>query len=96
MQSYPRLITQFAATIATVATLSRAAPATAADSAVPAREAAAATTNATPSVVRRHASRETRIAGSHGDRRVSPIRSNPDCSGVWCRRQFVLIVGVAY
>jgi hypothetical protein len=28
--------------------------------------------------------------------RISAIRSNLGCSGPWCGRQFVLIVGVAY
>jgi hypothetical protein len=36
-------------------------------------------------------------ASRDGDRRPgSMLRSNLECSGVWCGRQFVLIVGIAY
>jgi hypothetical protein len=84
MASFPRLMFQFAAP-AIAALLWTAIPAVAADSAVPASETAV---RPTPS---RSAS-----SHSHYDRRISAIRSNLGCSGVWCGRQFVLIVGVAY
>jgi hypothetical protein len=64
-------------------------PAAAADIGVPGKSAA---------VVEQHAPRATRHATSRdGDRRLSSIvGSNLQCSGVWCGRQFVLIVGIAY
>lgn len=84
MASHSRLLFQFAA-LAFAASLWTAAPAVAADSAVPASATAGKTA-------------ASRIAASHHryDRRVSTIRSNLGCSGVWCGRQFVLMVGVAY
>jgi hypothetical protein len=33
------------------------------------------------------------VASQH---RVWPTRSNQDCAGAWCGRQFVLMIGVAY
>jgi hypothetical protein len=67
--------------------------------------APAASTNSAPSVtkrdasLKRHASRRTRLVASHyhpGYERISPIRSNLECSGVWCGRQFVLMIGIGY
>jgi hypothetical protein len=73
-----------AAAAAIAALLWTAAPAVAADSAVPAGPTAGKSAPVASSQHSRH------------DRRISTIRSNLGCSGVWCGRQFVLIVGVAY
>jgi hypothetical protein len=99
MASYLRLMVQFAATIGMAAMLSAVAPAVAAESTVTARESAATTVKTAPAVITHRASRRTRIAGSHyhrNDGRVSPMHSNLDCSGVWCGRQFVLMIGIGY
>ena len=96
MTSNARLMLQFAAATAIAATLWVAAPAMAAEG--------AANSNA-PSVTERHASlkrhapRRTRLAASHhrrGYERIGPVRSNLECSGVWCGRQFVLMIGIGY
>jgi hypothetical protein len=88
MASYSRLMFCFlmlsCAAAAVAALLWTAAPAVAADSAVPAGHTAGKTAP---------------VASSHHSRydpRLSAIRSNLGCSGVWCGRQFVLMVGVAY
>jgi hypothetical protein len=96
MASFPHLMVRFAATTGVAAMLSTVAPAVVAESAAIASEAAAKTA---PSVIKRHAWRETRIAASRfdrQDRRVRPILGNLDCSGSWCGRQFVLMIGVGY
>ena len=96
MASYSRLILQVAATAGIAATVSMAAPAVAAEAPVPARETAA-TASTVPHMIRRHAWRAHRIAASHHhDRRVVQTQSHPDCYGVWCGRQFVLMVGIGY
>ena len=104
MASYPRLILQFAAASGIAAMLWIAAPAMAADSAANSN-APGVSTKTAPSVtkrdasLKRHASRRTRLAASRyhrGYERVSPIRSNLECSGVWCGRQFVLMIGIGY
>lgn len=95
MANYSGLILQVAATTGVAVMLSTAAPAIASESPVAARETAA-TASTAPHVIKRHASRGTRIAASHHDRRLSQIRSHQDCNGVWCGRQFVLMVGIAY
>jgi hypothetical protein len=92
MASYPRLILQFAATTGLMVMLAMAAPAVAAESAVAVSETAAKTA---PSVIRHHASR-ARLAASNSQRHVYPIRSDLGCSGIWCGRQFVLMIGVGY
>lgn len=101
MASNPRLMLQFAAASGIAAMLWIAAPAMAAESAANSN-APAVSTKTAPSVtkrdvtkrdasLRRHASRRTRLAASH-----YPIRSNLECSGVWCGRQFVLMIGIGY
>jgi hypothetical protein len=92
MASNPRLILLFAAATGIAAVLLMAAPTMAAESAVTVRETAARTA---PPTIKRHASR-TRFAASHYHRRVDPIRSDLGCSGVWCGRQFVLMIGIGY
>jgi hypothetical protein len=79
-----------------------AAPAVAAEKPAAAREAAATTAKTAAAVIKRRVSRGTRIAAFHytrhdrHDRRVSAIRSDLDCPGAWCGRQFVLMIGVGY
>jgi hypothetical protein len=92
MASYPRLILQFAATTGFAVMLSTATPVVAAESAGTVSEITAKTA---PPTIRYHASR-ARLAASNYHRHVYPIRSDLGCSGVWCGRQFVLMVGVAY
>jgi hypothetical protein len=83
MSSYSRLMCSFAA--AAFAVLSwTAAPAVAADIAVPAAHTAGKNASVASS---QH---------SRNDRRISAIRRDLGCSGVWCGRQFVLMLGVAY
>jgi hypothetical protein len=96
MASNPRLMLQFAAASGIAAMLWIAAPAMAAESAANGN-APAVSAKTAPSVTRRdaslkrHASRRTRLAASH-----YPIHSNLECSGVWCGRQFVLMIGIGY
>jgi hypothetical protein len=96
MASYPRLISQFAAATGIVAMLSAAAPVVAAESAVSSRDAAVAPARTVPSVVKHRASRGNRIAASHYNRHNRRVSANLDCSGIWCGRQFVLMIGVGY
>jgi hypothetical protein len=98
MASFPRLILPFAATCGIAALLLTAAPpAMAAESAVTTRETAA---KPAPSTIKRHASKRhasrLRFSASHYHRRVNSIRSDLGCSGDWCGRQFVLMIGVGY
>jgi hypothetical protein len=90
---------QFAAMTGIAAMLSAAVPAVAAESTVPTRQAVAAPAKTASSLIKHRASRGNRIAASyvhrHG-RRIGAIRSNPDCSGAWCGRQFVLMIGIGY
>jgi hypothetical protein len=101
MASYPRLMLQFAAATGIAAMLWVAAPAMAAESAANSNAPAVSTKTAPErdASLKRHASRRTRLAASHyhrGYERISPIRSNLECSGVWCGRQFVLMIGIGY
>lgn len=99
MASYPRLMLPFAAVIGVATALSMAAPVSAAEATFGAGEVAIVAARAASPVVRRTTSQRTRLAASRNherDRYVSQIRSNQDCSGVWCGRQFVLIIGIAY
>jgi hypothetical protein len=68
--------------------LSIATPSMAAELAEPAARMA-------PLKVKHHAPR-VRLAASHHHPGVSPIQSGLGCSGVWCGRQFVLMVGVGF
>jgi hypothetical protein len=105
MASNPRLMLQFAAATGIAAMLWVAAPAMAAERAADSN-APAVSTKTAPSVTERHASlkrnapRRARLAASHYRRgyeqRISPVRSNVECSGVWCGRQFVLMIGIGY
>jgi hypothetical protein len=104
MSSYPRLMLQFAAATGIAAMLWVATPAMAAESAAKSN-APAVSTKTAPSVterrasLKRHAPRRARLAASHyrrGYERTGPIRSNLECSGVWCGRQFVLMIGIGF
>jgi hypothetical protein len=95
MAFYPRLMLQVAATAGAALMLATAVPAVAAEAPVSVRETAAPA-SAAPSRIKRHASRGIRITASHHDRRLSSIRSDLGCSGIWCGRQFVLMIGVGY
>jgi hypothetical protein len=90
MASFPRLILQCATTTGIAVMLSTAAPVMAAEKAVATSETAA---RIAPSTIRHHASR-VRLAASHYHRRVNPI--DLGCAGIWCGRQFVLMIGVGY
>jgi hypothetical protein len=92
MASYSHLMLQVAATMGFAAMVSTAAPAMAAEGAVPPSETAAQTV---PAMIKHHVSR-VRLAASHYHRHVYPLRSDLGCSGVWCGRQFVLMIGVSY
>ncbi len=89
MASYPRYVSQFAAATGIAAILATGVPAVAADiSAKPGegvRKAAVCR-------VKRHAGHATRTASTYDAGRAQRL----DCSGAWCGRQFVLIVGIAY
>jgi hypothetical protein len=104
MTSNPRLMLQFAAATGIAATLWVATPAMAAESAAKSK-APAISTKVAPSVterrasLKRHAPRRARLAASHyrrGYERAGPIRSNLECSGVWCGRQFVLMIDIGF
>jgi hypothetical protein len=99
MASKPHLILQLVATTGIAAMLSAVAPAVAAEIKIPASQTAAPEA---PDHIRQHVSRRVRIAASHHDPhhhhdlRVSQIPGNLGCSGNWCGRQFVLMIGVGY
>jgi hypothetical protein len=43
--------------------------------------------------------RGERGSASHyrrGYERIGPVRGNQECSGVWCGRQFVLMIGIGF
>ena len=90
MASFPRLILQFAAAAGIAAMLSTAATAVAAESVLTVEPAA----KTAPSMIKRNASRV--LTAARRDRRVSAMRSDLGCAGIWCGRQFVLMIGVAY
>jgi hypothetical protein len=99
MASYLRLIVPFAAAVAAAGVLSIAPPASAAGFTIGAGEAASANATGARPVVRHRTSPRIRLATSRDHRRdryVRPIRNDMDCSGAWCRRQFVLMIGIAY
>jgi hypothetical protein len=48
-----------------------------------------------PLKIKHHASR-VRLAAVHHRPHVNPIQSNLGCAGVWCGRQFVLMIGVGF
>jgi hypothetical protein len=99
MASYLRLILPFAAAVAAASVLSIAPPASAAGVTIGAGETASANATGRPADVRHRTSQRIRLAASRDyrrDRYVRPIRADMDCSDAWCRRQFVLMIGIAY
>jgi hypothetical protein len=95
MVRYPSFILHATAAAGIAAQLCATAPAVAAESSVPASEAAMASAKSAPKLIKRHASRGARIASSHG-RRSGVTSGRLDCSGEWCGRQFVLMIGVGF
>ena len=99
MASYLRSILPFAAAVAAVGVLSIAPPASAAGLTIGAGDAVSVNAAGAPSDVRHRMSQRVRFAAPRDyrrDRYVRPIRNDMECSGAWCRRQFVLMVGIAY
>ncbi len=99
MASYVRLILPFAVAVAAVSVLPIAPPAAAAGFTSGAGEAGSANAMGARPDVRHRTSQRIRLAASRDHRRdryVRPIRNDMDCSGAWCRRQFVLMIGIAY
>jgi len=97
MARYLRPILVFAAMACVASMLAGAAPALAADVSMTGGQAAAKVSPSTE----HHASRPnrtapSRIAASRYDRQIGLSNGNPNCAGVWCGRQFVLMVGIAY
>jgi hypothetical protein len=92
MGSYARLTLQFAAMTGIAVLLSANAPATAAE--YPVIRLTDGVARTTPA--RHRVPRKIRIEASHYDRHISPIHSDLDCTGVWCGRQFVLMIGIGY
>jgi hypothetical protein len=99
MTSNSRLMLQFAAATGIAAMLWVAVPAMAAESPADSNAPAVSTKTVRHASLNRHAPRRARLAASHyrhGYERISPVRSNVECSGVWCGRQFVLMIGIGY
>ena len=46
-----------------------------------------------PLPLKRNLKARRHVAGS---RHIRPLQSNLDCTGAWCGRQFVLIVGIGF
>lgn len=95
MARYVRKMMPLAAAVATVSLLSVsllsiASPASAAS----VDETVTANTMAAAPGIKHRTSPRVRLAASRDQRRyIQPI---PDCVGGWCRRPFVLMVGIAY
>jgi hypothetical protein len=94
MASYLRSLLPLAAAVAAVSLLSITSPASAAGIAVAGEAAGANAANTLPDL-RRRTPQRVRLAASR-DRYVRPTRNDLDCSGAWCRRHFVLMIGIAY
>jgi hypothetical protein len=103
MISYTLRLAAIAGT--TIALIATSAMAT--ESALPVRETpAASTVRIAPSIVQhRHSARAIRHATSgyaasrhrnRPDLRVSALRGDLGCSGTWCGRQFVLMIGIGF
>jgi hypothetical protein len=94
MKSIPRDLSLLAATAIAVAMLSGPAPALAADATAVATTAAAADVSARASA--KHSRRHGLTRVSHAVRPVRSAASYLGCSGAWCGRQFVLMVGIGF
>jgi hypothetical protein len=101
MISYMHLTMRFAAA-AGIAIALTAMPAMAEGSTLPVVEASTTTTTVkgAPAIVHHRSARTVRrVASRHrnpSDVRVSAIRSDLGCSGTWCGRQFVLMIGIGF
>jgi hypothetical protein len=93
MLSFPRNLSLLAATAIVAAALSGPVPAFAADGTVTVTDISA---NGTHKASAAHVRRHGPMRVSHYVHPVRPAESNLGCSGVWCGRQFVLIVGIGY
>ena len=99
MASYIRLILPFAAAVAAASVLSTAPPASAAGFTIGAGEAASAYATGGRPDARYRTSQRIRFAAARDHRRdryVYPIRNDMECYVTWCRRQFVLMIGIGY
>lgn len=97
MDSFPRILSSLAASAIVAAMLSGSAPAFAADAtAVATTATTAAATDVSAKASSKHGRRHGGMPVSHGGHLVRSAASNPGCFGVWCGRQFVLMVGIAY
>ena len=96
MASYFRSMLPLAAVVVAAGMLSIASPVSAAGPATGSGEAMDANAASTATDLRNRASQRLRLAASRDHRRERYVRSNTDCSGAWCRRQFVLMIGIAY
>jgi hypothetical protein len=93
MNSFPRNLSLLAATAMVAAVLSGQAPAFAAEGTAAVTDISANGSHKSSTAhMRRHG--PTRV--SHYVRPIRPAESNLGCSGLWCGRQFVLIVGIGY
>jgi hypothetical protein len=89
MDSFPRNLSLFAATAIAAAVLSGPAPAFAA-------EDASVATDMSAKASAKHVKHHAPMRVSHCVRPIKSAESNLGCSGVWCGRQFVLMVGIGY
>jgi hypothetical protein len=91
MGNFLRNTRLFAAAAMGAALVAATAPAVAAD------ETAGSTgvSARTPTSLSRHHG-PTHVAASRYVRHIRPVQSNLDCTGAWCGRQFVLIVGIGF
>ena len=92
MDNCRRPIFQFAIAAGIAAVLSAASPAAASEGSYALEASTVA--KSSPGAIKRRDLRGAGIPAPHCNR-VAAI-SRPDCSGGWCGRQFVLMVGVAY
>jgi hypothetical protein len=88
MDSFPRSFSLFGATAMVAAMLSAAGPAFAADQ--------AATITAPTKASTTHVKRHVPMRMAHPVHAIRPVASDLGCSGPWCGRQFVLMVGIGY
>jgi hypothetical protein len=95
MMKYSRPLSPFAVAICVAAMTWAAAPAAAAEGPVATGETAAKASTVRP-VMKRHTSRRSHLAIARYNRRFSLIGTSPVCSGDWCGRQFVLMVGIGF
>lgn len=89
MDSFPRNFSLLAATAVVVAVLSGLAPSFAA-------EGTAIATGMSAKTQAPHVKRHAPTHLSHHVRPVKPAESYLGCTGTWCGRQFVLMVGIGY